>query len=73
LDSIELRNLVDGCSLLLGRGRGIFSVFTTVGLQKVLGRTFVMVQLCHSNDFGSLQLCSSFAIWMLALLLPISL
>jgi hypothetical protein len=23
-------------------------------LQKALGRIFVMVQLCHSNDFGSL-------------------
>jgi hypothetical protein len=31
----------------------LFSVTTTVVLQKVLGRTFVMVQLCHSNDFGS--------------------
>jgi hypothetical protein len=29
-------------------------VTTTVVLQKVLGRTFVMVQLCHSNDFSSL-------------------
>jgi hypothetical protein len=29
-----------------------FSVTTTVVLQRVLGRTFVMVQLCHSNDFG---------------------
>jgi hypothetical protein len=28
----------------------------------------VMVQLCHSNDFGSLQLCSPFAIRVLALL-----
>jgi hypothetical protein len=37
-------------------------------LQKVLGRTFVMVQLCHSNDFGSLWLCCQFAIRVLALL-----
>jgi hypothetical protein len=30
---------------------------------------FVMMgQLCHSNDFGSLQLCSPFAIRVLALL-----
>jgi hypothetical protein len=27
---------------------------TTAVLQKVLGRSFVMLQLCHSNDFGSL-------------------
>jgi hypothetical protein len=27
-----------------------------------------MVQLCYSNDFGSLQLCSQFAIRVLALL-----
>jgi hypothetical protein len=30
--------------------------------------TFVMVQLCHSNDFGSLYLCSPVAIRVLALL-----
>jgi hypothetical protein len=34
---------------------------------KVLGRTWVMVQLCHSNDFCSLQLCSPCAIRVLAL------
>jgi hypothetical protein len=32
----------------------LFSVTTTVVLQKALGRIFVMVQLCHSSDFGSL-------------------
>jgi hypothetical protein len=32
----------------------LFFITTTVGWQKVLGRTFVMVQLCHSNDFDSL-------------------
>jgi hypothetical protein len=32
----------------------LFVVNTTVVLQKALGRAFVMVQLCHSNDFGSL-------------------
>jgi hypothetical protein len=29
----------------------LFSVTTTVVSQKVLGTTFMMVQLCHSNDF----------------------
>jgi predicted butyrate kinase (DUF1464 family) len=28
--------------------------FHVIMRAKVLGRTFVMVQLCHSNDFGSL-------------------
>jgi hypothetical protein len=32
----------------------LFFVTTTVVLQEALGRIFVMVQLCHSNDFGSL-------------------
>jgi hypothetical protein len=40
---------VDVCSRV-----ALFSVTTIVVLQKVLGRTFVMVQLCHSNNFGSL-------------------
>jgi hypothetical protein len=31
-----------------------FFVTTTVVLQKALGRIFVMVRLCHSNNFGSL-------------------
>jgi hypothetical protein len=47
----------------------LFFVTTTVVLQKALGRIFVLVQLCHSNDFGSLWLCSQFAIRVLALLL----
>jgi hypothetical protein len=34
----------------------------------VLGRTFVMVQLYHSNDLGSLWLCSPLAIRVLPLL-----
>jgi hypothetical protein len=34
--------------------QALLSVTTTVVPQKLLGRTFVMVQLCHSNDFGSL-------------------
>jgi hypothetical protein len=32
----------------------LFFVTATVVLQKALGRIFVMVRLCHSNDFGSL-------------------
>jgi hypothetical protein len=32
----------------------LFFVTSAVVLQKALGRIFVMVQLCHSNDFGSL-------------------
>jgi hypothetical protein len=31
-----------------------------------------MVQLCHSKDFGSLQLCSLSDIWVLALLFAFS-
>jgi hypothetical protein len=34
--------------------QALLSVTTTVVSQKVLGRTFVMVQLRHLNDFGSL-------------------
>jgi hypothetical protein len=34
--------------------RGMVSITTIAVLQKVLRRTFVMAQLCHSNDFGLL-------------------
>jgi hypothetical protein len=50
----------------LVRGIVLFSIPYTVVLQKVLGRTFLMVQLCDSNGFGSLKFCSSFAFWVLA-------
>jgi hypothetical protein len=32
----------------------LFAVTTIIDSQKVLERTFVMVQLCHSNYFGLL-------------------
>jgi hypothetical protein len=51
---VWLRTSRQYLSCALVRGRGIFFVTTTVVLQKALGRTFVMVLFCHSNDFGSL-------------------
>jgi hypothetical protein len=51
---VWLRISIQYSSCALVSGRGIFLDTTTVVLQKVLGRSFVMVQLCHSNDFGSL-------------------
>jgi hypothetical protein len=56
------------CVMLLFVVVALFYVTTSVVWQKVLGRTFVMVQLCHSNDFGSIKLCSLLAIRILALL-----
>jgi hypothetical protein len=43
-------------------------MIATVVSQKVLVRTFVMMQLCHLNDCGSLWLFSPFAIRVLTLL-----
>jgi hypothetical protein len=64
-----LTNLASvACSTgVVDRGRGIFFATTTVVLQRALGRILVMMRLCHSNDFGSLWLCSQFAIRVLAL------
>jgi hypothetical protein len=46
------------CPSYLGKSEAVLfreaEQATTVVLQKALGRIFVMVRLCHSNDFGSL-------------------
>jgi hypothetical protein len=52
-------------SLLLFVVVALFSVTLTIVLQKVLQRTFVIVQMPHSNDFGSLSLCSPCLIGLL--------
>jgi hypothetical protein len=54
------------CALVLGRGIVFRRYYYS--REKVLGRTFVMVQLCHWNGFGSLQLCGPFALRVFALL-----
>jgi hypothetical protein len=47
---ISQQNL--SCALVRGRGNVFRHYYRS--LAKVPGRTFVMVQLCHSNDFGSI-------------------
>jgi hypothetical protein len=68
--SVHATNSMWQCTLQLSLCLvvALFAVNTTVVLQKVLGRTFVMLQMCHSYDFGQLWLCSPFAIQVLALL-----